>query len=204
MEKLDVEFVRSHFPAFSEDKLNNKAFFENAGGSYMCKQVIERFDRYFKQRKVQPYGFYEASELAGEEMDSARKRMAQYLNVNTEEVLFGPSTSQNTYVLAQSFLEQMSKDDEIIVSDQEHEANAGSWHKMANKGIKVIVWEIDKDTGSLDTNDLKNLISAKTKFIAVTHCSNIVGEINNIKLISEIAHSNGSLLIVDGVSFCPH
>ena len=204
MEKLDVEFVRSQFPAFSEDKLNNKAFFENAGGSYMCKQVIERFDRYFKQRKVQPYGFYEASELAGEEMDSARKRMAQYLNVNTEEVLFGPSTSQNTYVLAQSFLEQMSKGDEIIVSDQEHEANAGSWHKMANKGIKVIVWEIDKDTGSLDTNDLKNLISAKTKFIAVTHCSNIVGEINNIKLISEIAHSNGSLLIVDGVSFCPH
>ena len=54
MEKLDVEFVRSQFPAFSEDKLNNKAFFENAGGSYMCKQVIERFDRYFKQRKVQP------------------------------------------------------------------------------------------------------------------------------------------------------
>ena len=59
MEQLDLNFVRSHFPAFSEEKLKDKAFFENAGGSYMCKQVIERFDRYFKQRKVQPYGFYE-------------------------------------------------------------------------------------------------------------------------------------------------
>ena len=115
MEQLDLNFIRSHFPAFSEEKLKDKAFFENAGGSYMCKQVIERFDRYFKQRKVQPYGFYEASALAGEEMDSARARMAEYLNVNTDEVLFGPSTSQNTYVLAQSFLENMNESDEIIL-----------------------------------------------------------------------------------------
>ena len=204
MKELDIEFVRSQFPAFSSDKLSNKAFFENAGGSFMCKQVIERFDRYFKERKVQPYGFYESSILAGEEMDSARTRMAEYLNVNTEEVLFGPSTSQNTYVLAQSFLEKFESGDEIIVSDQEHEANAGSWHRMLNKGIKVIVWKIDPNTGSLDINDLKNLITEKTKFIAVTHCSNIVGEINDIKIISDIAHKNGSLLIVDGVSYCPH
>ena len=130
--------------------------------------------------------------------------MAEYLNVNTEEVLFGPSTSQNTYVLAQSFLEKFESGDEIIVSDQEREANAGSWHRMLNKGIKVIVWKIDPNTGSLDINDLKNLITEKTKFIAVTHCSNIVGEINDIKIISDIAHKNGSLLIVDGVSYCPH
>ena len=114
MKELDIEFVRSQFPAFSSDKLSNKAFFENAGGSFMCKQVIERFDRYFKERKVQPYGFYESSILAGEEMDSARTRMAEYLNVNTEEVLFGPSTSQNTYVLAQSFLEKFETRQQIL------------------------------------------------------------------------------------------
>ena len=100
--------------------------------------------------------------------------MAHYLNVDADEVLFGPSTSQNTYVLAQSFLEKMNKNDEIIISDQEHEANAGSWHKMANKGINVIVWQIDPENGSLDIRDLKKLITKKTKFIAVTHCSNII------------------------------
>ena len=118
MEKLDIEFVRNQFPAFSEKSLFKKAFFENAGCSFMCQQVIDRFDRYFRQRKVQPYGFYEASKLAGEEMDSSRKRMAEYLNVNTDEVLFGPSTSQNTYVLAHAFLDMMSNQDEIIISDQ--------------------------------------------------------------------------------------
>ena len=204
MEKLDIEFVRNQFPAFSEKSLFKKAFFENAGGSFMCRQVIDRFDRYFRQRKVQPYGFYEASKLAGEEMDSSRKRMAEYLNVNTDEVLFGPSTSQNTYVLAHAFLDKMSNKDEIIISDQEHEANAGAWHRMADRGIKVKIWTIDPDTGSLDIKDLKNLITEKTKFIAATHCSNVVGEINPIKEVSEIARSNGSLLIVDGVSYCPH
>ena len=204
MEKLDIEFVRNQFPAFSEKSLFKKAFFENAGGSFMCQQVIDRFDRYFRQRKVQPYGFYEASKLAGEEMDSSRKRMAEYLNVNTDEVLFGPSTSQNTYVLAHAFLDKMSNQDEIIISDQEHEANAGAWHRMADRGIKVKIWTIDPDTGSLDIKDLKNLITEKTKFIAATHCSNVVGEINPIKEISEIARLNGSLLIVDGVSYCPH
>ena len=204
MEKLDIEFVRNQFPAFSEKSLFKKAFFENAGGSFMCRQVIDRFDRYFRQRKVQPYGFYEASKLAGEEMDSSRKRMAEYLNVNTDEVLFGPSTSQNTYVLAHAFLDKMSNQDEIIISDQEHEANAGAWHRMADRGIKVKIWTIDPDTGSLDIKDLKNLITEKTKFIAATHCSNVVGEINPIKEISEIARLNGSLLIVDGVSYCPH
>ena len=204
MEKLDIEFVRNQFPAFSEKSLFKKAFFENAGGSFMCQQVIDRFDRYFRQRKVQPYGFYEASKLAGEEMDSSRKRMAEYLNVNTDEVLFGPSSSQNTYVLAHAFLDKMSNQDEIIISDQEHEANAGAWHRMADRGIKVKIWTIDPDTGSLDIKDLKNLITEKTKFIAATHCSNVVGEINPIKEISEIARSNGSLLIVDGVSYCPH
>ena len=204
MEKLDIEFVRNQFPAFSEKSLFKKAFFENAGGSFMCRQVIDRFDRYFRQRKVQPYGFYEASKLAGEEMDSSRKRMAEYLNVNTDEVLFGPSTSQNTYVLAHAFLDKMSNKDEIIISDQEHEANAGAWHRMADRGIKVKIWTIDPDTGSLNIKDLKNLITEKTKFIAATHCSNVVGEINPIKEISEIARLNGSLLIVDGVSYCPH
>ena len=130
--------------------------------------------------------------------------MAEYLNVNTDEVLFGPSTSQNTYVLAHAFLDKMSNKDEIIISDQEHEANAGAWHRMADRGIKVKIWTIDPDTGSLDIKDLKNLITEKTKFIAATHCSNVVGEINPIKEISEIARSNGSLLIVDGVSYCPH
>ena len=201
---IDIEFVRSQFPAFSEPSLEGQAFFENAGGSYMCKQVIKRFNDYYIKRKVQPYGFYKSSEDAGIEMDLARERMAAYLNVLPHEVSFGPSTSQNTYVLSQSFLSKMKSGDAIIVSEQEHEANAGSWHKMSKSNIEVIEWKVDPDSGRLDLEDLKLLIKDNVKLVAVTHCSNVVGEINPIKEISKIVHDNNALLITDGVSFCPH
>ena len=68
---LDINFVREQFPAFSSPVLDGQAFFENAGGSYTCKQVIDRLNRYYVERKVQPYSAYDASRLAGEEMDEA-------------------------------------------------------------------------------------------------------------------------------------
>ena len=77
--QLDTEFVRSQFPAFCEPELEGQAFFENAGGSYTCGQVIDRLTRFYRQRKVQPYGPYEASRLAGEEMDEARERLNESL-----------------------------------------------------------------------------------------------------------------------------
>ena len=100
---LDVDFVRTQFPAFSEPSLQGQAFFENAGGSYTCRQVIDRLHRFYTQRKVQPYGRYAASAAGGAEMDEARTRLAALMNVETDELSFGPSTSQNTYVLAQAF-----------------------------------------------------------------------------------------------------
>src|SRR3546814_17720659 len=103
MPSLDLAFVRSQFPAFSEPSVQDWAFFENAGGSYACAPVIERLTRFYRETKVQPYGPFPASRRAGEEMDAARARLAGYLNVATDEVHFGPSTSHNHYVLAPAF-----------------------------------------------------------------------------------------------------
>ena len=85
MSTLDINFVRSQFPAFSEPSLQGQAFFENAGGSYTCKPVLDRLTRYYTQRKVQPYGPYQTSRLAGDEMDEARSRMAAILGVETDD-----------------------------------------------------------------------------------------------------------------------
>lgn len=204
MAKLDLNYVRSQFPAFATPALQGHANFENAGGSYMCQQVIDRFSRYFEQRKVQPYGYYKASIEAGEEMDLAHARLAQYMNVGTDEVMYGPSTSQNTYVLAQGFLGRMEAGDSIIVSEQEHEANAGAWHRMANQGINVKVWPIDGVTGQLSLDDLTPLLDNSVKLVAVTHCSNVVAEIHHIRAIADLVHEAGAILVVDGVSYCPH
>ena len=201
---LDINFVRNQFPAFSQSTLQGKAFFENAGGSYTCSQVINRLTRYYNERKVQPYAPYEASMLAGEEMDEARRGLAGIMGVETDEVSFGPSTTQNTYVLAQAFRQMLNAGDKIIVTNQDHEANTGPWRRLADEGITVLEWKLDPQTGSLDTRDLENLLDDRVKLVCFPHCSNVVAEINPVAEITQIAKSAGAWTCVDGVSYAPH
>jgi selenocysteine lyase/cysteine desulfurase len=201
---LDLEFVRAQFPAFAEPTLQGQAFFENAGGTYACKQVIDRLMRFYTQRKVQPYSDYAASRLGGEEMDEARSRMAAILGVATDELSFGPSTTQNTYVLAQAFGQMMQPGEAIIVTNQDHEANTGPWRRLADRGIDVREWMVDPGTGHLDPAALENLLDDSVRLLCLPHCSNVVGEINPVAEITARAHAAGAFVCVDGVSYAPH
>ncbi len=171
--KLDLQFVRSQFPAFSEPSLKGWAFFENAGGSYPCKQFIDRLTSFYTKNKVQPYYPYPASILAGELMNASYKRMSEYLNVDASEIHFGPSTTLNVYVLANALRPMWKEGDEIIVSCQDHEANAGAWRKLAARGIIIVEWHVDSETGVLDLEDLRGLISDRTQMVTFPHCSNV-------------------------------
>ncbi|MFY0309410.1 aminotransferase class V-fold PLP-dependent enzyme [Leisingera sp. D0M16] len=204
MTALDIDFVRAQFPAFAEPSLQGQAFFENAGGSYTCRQVIDRLTRFYTQRKVQPYAPYEASRLAGEEMDEARTRLAALMGVATEELSFGPSTTQNTYVLAQAFRKFMKPGEAIIVTNQDHEANSGPWRRLAEEGIEVREWQIDPQTGHLDSARLETLLDENVRLVCFPHCSNVVGEINPVAEITAMAHAAGAFVCVDGVSYAPH
>jgi selenocysteine lyase/cysteine desulfurase len=202
--RLDLDFVRSQFPAFAEPSLQGQAFFENAGGSYACGQVIGLLNEYYRRLKVQPYYGYPAATEAGQWMDRAHVHLAEYLNVTPDEVHFGPSTSQNTYVLAQALRKLLEPRDEIIVTNQEHEANTGVFRRLAADGIIVREWNVDRDTGALDPSDLDDLLSARTKLVAVSHCSNVVAHVNPIAQITTKARTAGAITIVDGVAFAPH
>ncbi len=201
---LDIDYVRAQFPAFGEPSLQGQAFFENAGGSYTCKPVIDRLLRYYTQRKVQPYAPYAASQLAGAEMDEARTRLSAMLGVATDELSFGPSTTQNTYVLAHAFGDWMQQGEAIIVTDQDHEANSGPWRRLADRGIEVREWKIDPDSGMLNTDDLDGLLDEKVRLVCFPHCSNVVGAINPVVEITAMAHAAGAFVCVDGVSYAPH
>ncbi|QHQ35458.1 aminotransferase class V-fold PLP-dependent enzyme [Algicella marina] len=204
MPDLDIEFIRSQFPAFSQPDLQDLAFFENAGGSYTCRQVIDRLTRFYHERKMQPYGPAAPTKAGGEEMDEARERLAALLNVESDELSFGPSTTQNTYVLAQAFRQMLSAGDAIIVTDQDHEANSGPWRRLAADGIDVRVWPVNRDTGALDRGDLLRLLDKKVQLVCFPHCSNIVGQVNPVANWVEDVHSAGAVACVDGVSFAPH
>lgn len=202
--KLDLDFVREQFPAFSEPTLEGWAFFENAGGSYPCYPFIKRLTDFYMKNKVQVNYPYPASTLAGKLMEASYKRMADYLNVDESEVHFGPSTTQNVYVLANAMRPMWNDGDEIIVSCQDHEANAGAWRRLADRGIKIVEWHVNSDTGLLSLDDLDQLFSRHTKMVAFPHCSNVIGHVNPVKEIGQKAHQYGALSVVDGVGYAPH
>jgi cysteine desulfurase family protein (TIGR01976 family) len=202
---LDLDFVRSQFPAFSRPINENQSFFENAGGSFACRQTIDALCEYYTDYKVQPYGEFTSSARAGELMDRARDRWATALGVETREVVFGPSTTANTYVLAHAFAEVLEPGNEVIVTNQDHEANTGAIRRAAERvGCTIREWRIDPATGLLDIADLEELLSERTGLVTVPHASNIVASENDVARITRLAHGVGARVIVDGVSFAPH
>lgn len=201
---LDADFVRSQFPAFSEPALAGVAHFENAGGSYACRFVIDRLVRFYRERKVQPYAPAEPSRLGGEEMDEARARLAAILGVETDELSFGPSTTQNSYVLAQAFRQSLRPGDAIVVTDQDHEANSGPWRRLSADGIEIREWRMDPESGHLEPARLADLLDEKVRLVAFPHCSNVVAEINPVAEICAMVRAAGAVSCVDGVSYAPH
>lgn len=202
--ELDISFVRGQFPAFSEPGLEGWAFFENAGGSYPCRQFIDKLHGFYLKNKVQPYYPYPASMRAGEMMDESYARMAAYLNVSPEEIHFGPSTTQNVYVLAHAMRPMWENGDEVVVSCQDHEANAGAWRRLRERGIIVKEWHVDRETGMLDAGDLDSLLTERTRMVAFPHCSNVIGYFNPVREISNKVKKAGAICVVDGVAAAPH
>ncbi|MDW4551415.1 aminotransferase class V-fold PLP-dependent enzyme [Defluviimonas sp. D31] len=202
---LDLDFVRRQFPAFSVPALKGRAFFENAGGSYACQPVIDRLTRFYRERKVQPYGPYAASAAGGAEMDEARALLSAMMGIKPHELSFGPSTTQNAYVLAQAFRRHLKPGEAIVVTDQDHEANSGPWRRLGEEGVEIREWRIDPETGHLDPARLAPLLAdGKVRLVCFPHCSNVVAEINPVAEIVALAHAAGAVTCVDGVSYAPH
>ena len=136
MVSLDLEFVRSHFPAFTHPDSRQWAHLENAGGSYVPNQVISILQDFYTSSKVQPYWKFGPSAKAGQAMDRAVEVIPATFNASPNEVHFGPSTSQNTYVLANALRPDWDSGDNIIVTNQDHEANIGAWRRLEKLELK--------------------------------------------------------------------
>lgn len=205
MADLDVAFVRDQFPAFAEPSLAGWAYLENAGGSYACRQVIERLARYYTATKVQPHHPYPAAEAAGQAMEAGPQRLAAWLNVPADHVHVGPSTSQNTYVLARALDALLQPGDAVVVTQQDHEANSGVWRRLAEaRGLSLREWAVDPTTGRLDQAGLEAILDDHVALVAFPHVSNIIGEFHPVASWCALAHQVGALTVVDGVAAAPH
>ena len=201
---LDIDFVKAQFPAFKDPLSSKWSFFENAGGSYVPHNVIKHLNNFMTSTKVQPYAEFDTSAIAGNNMDKATELFAEMINARKDEIIIGASTTMNMYVLSNAMKHFIKPGDEVIVTNQDHEANIGAWRRLGSHGAVIKEWKINPENAELEIEDLKALLTNKTKIVAVTHCSNIVGSINNLQSIAKLVHEYNAFLVGDGVSYAPH
>lgn len=201
MNNLDLNFIRNQFPALTGEW----TFFDNAGGSQTAKQVGDRIQDYLYNTNVQLGASYVPSQQAGERVMEAQATMAKLINAkDATEVILGSSTTQLLQNLSKSILQTFEPGDEVIVTNCDHEANIGPWIYMEKTGIKVKIWKINPDTLELHLEDLEKLMTEKTRLVAYTHASNVLGTINQIEQFTSFIHDRGAMVCVDGVAYAPH
>jgi cysteine desulfurase family protein (TIGR01976 family) len=198
---LDVNFARSQFPALTE----GFAYFDNAGGSLVLKTVADRIHEYLLTTSVQTGASYTHSQRASARLTEARTRIALLMGARRpEEIVFGPSATALLQYLARAMAYQFKPGDEVIVTRFDHESNIGAWLGLEALGVVIKFWEIDKQSFEIDLGTLERLLSSRTRLVAVTHVSNILGTINPIAEIARLVHAHGAKIVVDGVAYAPH
>lgn len=202
--RLDVDFVREQFPALASGPYAEWAFFENAGGTYVPRSVIERACAYMTETQVQPGASAAASALAAERIAEGQRLIAEMIGAAPEEVLIGPSTTMNMYLISHAIGGWFAPGDELIVTNQDHEANIGAWRRLAEAGVGVKEWRVEPATAELEIAALEALLSERTRLVCFPHCSNVLGCLNDVARITRLAHDAGALVCVDGVAYAPH
>jgi cysteine desulfurase family protein (TIGR01976 family) len=201
MTELDLEFVRSQFPALEA----GECFFDNGGGSQILQPVLDRLQAFLVESNVQLGATYAVSTRAGERVAQAHRAVAALINASDpDEVVMGPSTTVLLGTLSRSLARVIEPGDEVIVTEGDHEANIAPWIELERVGAVVRFWKVDPSSGELDIEALGSLLSDRTRFVAMTHASNILGSINPVRGIADMVHEAGAWLCVDGVGFAPH
>jgi cysteine desulfurase family protein (TIGR01976 family) len=199
---LDIDYVRSQFPALS----SGYAYLDNAGGSAVLKPVAERITDYLLNSAVQLGASYSESVEAGARVMKARESVAELINARyPEECVMGGSTTHLLQILCRAIAPSIQPGDEIVVTNCDHEANIGPWVRLCEeRGATLRVWEVSPDSLDLELNDLDGLLSEKTRYVAMTHASNILGSVNPVAEVARKVHAVGGKLCIDAVAYAPH
>ncbi|KAK7941124.1 PLP-dependent transferase [Apiospora aurea] len=202
MSQFDVTAARSKFPALSQDQV----FFDNAGGSQTLGTVVDSICQYLTNNNVQLGATYRVGKLATARYNDGFAAAAKYVNAQEGEIVFGSSTTQLYRNL--SYALEFNEGDEIIVSSIDHEANIAPWVDLAARNKLTLKWWTPaKSTNpKLLPSDLAGLLTPKTRLVACTHASNILGTITDVKAVASTVHAQvpGALVCVDGVAYAPH
>jgi cysteine desulfurase/selenocysteine lyase len=204
---MNIYQLREQFPIL-ERKIEGKplVYLDSAATSQTPRCVVDTInDMYYKHKANVHRGVHTISQEATDLMEQTREKVRQFINAkSTSEIIFTRGTTEAINLVASSYGDSLFTGDEIVLTVMEHHSNIVPWQLLQrNKRLKIHVVPIDKK-GNLDMNVYEDLFTENIRFVAVTHVSNVLGTINPVKQIIEIAHRQGIPVLVDGAQAAPH
>jgi cysteine desulfurase family protein (TIGR01976 family) len=197
-----VESIRALFPALQREP--GFIFFDNAAGAQVPQIVLDAVNRHLVERNVQRGGRYRQSQQVDEIIGRARESVAALLNArDPSEIAFGMNATSFIRIVSLAIGQTLRGRNEIIVTDIDHEANVATWLALEREGAKFQWWKM-RDDGNLHPEDLKPILSTKTRLVACTAASNALGSIVDVAGAARLVHEAGSEIFLDCVHYAPH
>ncbi len=202
---LDLAWVRSQFPSLNQTVNGHPAvFLDGPGGTQVPQRVIAAIENYLTRNNANTGGAYSTSRATDKVIADARSAMADFLNCEADEIVFGPNMTTLTYAISRSIGRELGPGDEIVLTHLDHDANVSPWRALEERGVTIRMAEIHEADCTLDMDDLARKITSRTKLVAVGYASNAVGTINDVKEVIRLAHAHGALAYIDAVHYAPH
>ncbi len=205
---MNIKEIRQHFPILNQEVNGNPlVYLDSAATSQKPVQVIEAIEKYYRFDNSNVHrGVHTLGTRATEAYEGAREKVRRFIHAKSlQEVIFtrGTTTAINTVASSYGYA-NVKEGDEIVLSYMEHHSNLIPWQQLAKKTGATLKYVPLQDNGTIAIEDVKATITSNTKIVSIMHVSNVMGTMNPIKEITEIAHQNGAVMVVDGAQSAPH
>lgn len=201
---MNIEEIKKDFPILQNKEIT---YLDSGATTQKPIQVIKAVEEFYEKCNANPHrGAYSLSIEATEAYENTRKKIAKFINAkHPEEIIFSKNATESLNLLAYSYgMENLKKDDEIVISIMEHHSNLVPWQKVCKQtGAKLNYMYINNEF-EITEEEIESKITDKTKIVSITHVSNVLGTINNIEKIIKYAHKKGAIVIVDASQSIPH
>lgn len=206
VDPLKIQEIREQFPILSTQMSGKPlVYLDNGATTQKPQRVIDAVKAFYDSQNSNIHrGIYELSEQATVLYEKVRARVAGFINANPQEIVFTSGTTASINLVASALTDRINKGDEILLTLLEHHSNIVPWQQLAKRTGAVLKFVGLTEDGSLDLDDLTSKLSASTKIVAVTHISNVLGTVVDVKQIAQLAHDYGALVLVDGAQAIAH
>lgn len=201
---MEINNIKKDFPLLENE---NITYLDSGATTQKPIQVIKAVEEFYQKYNANPHrGAYSLSVEATEQYENTRTKIAKFINAkHREEIIFSKNATESLNLIAYSYgLDNLKKDDEVVISIMEHHSNLVPWQKMTKQTGSKLKYMYINENYEITDEEIENKITDKTKIVGITHVSNVLGTINNVKKIIKYAHKKGAIVIVDASQSIPH